>query len=30
MLTSEGFMANEMTAKCPSKYEEAPGVAAGR
>ena len=25
-LTPNGFMANEMTAKCPSKYEEAPGV----
>ena len=23
-LTPEGFMATEMTAKCPSKYEEAP------
>ncbi|MNC87236.1 Cytochrome c-type biogenesis protein CcmE [compost metagenome] len=23
-LTSGGFMATEMTAKCPSKYEEAP------
>jgi cytochrome c-type biogenesis protein CcmE len=26
-LTPEGFMATEMTAKCPSKYEEAPGAA---
>ncbi len=25
VLTKEGFMANDMTAKCPSKYEEAPG-----
>ncbi len=25
-LTPEGFMATEMTAKCPSKYEEKPGV----
>jgi cytochrome c-type biogenesis protein CcmE len=24
-LTQDGFMANEMTAKCPSKYEEAKG-----
>jgi cytochrome c-type biogenesis protein CcmE len=23
-LTDQGFMATEMTAKCPSKYEEAP------
>jgi cytochrome c-type biogenesis protein CcmE len=23
-LTDEGFVASEMTAKCPSKYEEAP------
>ena len=23
-LTEQGFMATEMTAKCPSKYEEAP------
>jgi cytochrome c-type biogenesis protein CcmE len=23
-LTAEGFMATDMTAKCPSKYEEAP------
>jgi cytochrome c-type biogenesis protein CcmE len=31
-LTPNGFMASEMTAKCPSKYEEAPpkvGGAAG-
>jgi len=27
-LTPAGFMATEMTAKCPSKYEEAPGVSA--
>lgn len=26
-LTPKGFVATEMTAKCPSKYEEAPGVA---
>jgi cytochrome c-type biogenesis protein CcmE len=25
-LTPNGFMATEMTAKCPSKYEEAPGA----
>jgi|SRR5687767_8410636 len=25
-LTPTGFMATEMTAKCPSKYEEAPGL----
>ncbi len=25
-LTQTGFMATEMTAKCPSKYEEAPGA----
>jgi cytochrome c-type biogenesis protein CcmE len=24
-LTADGFVANEMTAKCPSKYEEANG-----
>lgn len=30
VLTADGFMANDMTAKCPSKYEEAPGVAAKR
>jgi len=29
-LTANGFMATEMTAKCPSKYEEAPGVAASK
>jgi cytochrome c-type biogenesis protein CcmE len=23
-LTADGFMATDMTAKCPSKYEEAP------
>ena len=27
-LTPEGFMATEMTAKCPSKYEEAPAGSA--
>jgi cytochrome c-type biogenesis protein CcmE len=27
-LTSQGFMATEMTAKCPSKYEAAPPLAA--
>ena len=26
-LTSDGFMATEMTAKCPSKYEAAPPLA---
>jgi cytochrome c-type biogenesis protein CcmE len=26
-LTPDGFMATEMTAKCPSKYEESPGAA---
>ena len=25
-LTDQGFMATDMTAKCPSKYEEAPAV----
>ena len=31
VLTSDGFMANEMTAKCPSKYDEAPpGVSSSR
>ena len=25
-LTPEGFVASEMTAKCPSKYEETPGL----
>ena len=25
-LTSQGFVATEMTAKCPSKYEEAPAA----
>jgi cytochrome c-type biogenesis protein CcmE len=25
-LTPEGFMATEMTAKCPSKYEEKPDL----
>jgi cytochrome c-type biogenesis protein CcmE len=30
VLTKDGFMADEMTAKCPSKYEEAPGVATSR
>jgi cytochrome c-type biogenesis protein CcmE len=29
-LTADGFMATDMTAKCPSKYEEAPGVTAIR
>lgn len=29
-LTKDGFMANEMTAKCPSKYEAAPTVGASR
>jgi len=28
-LTPSGFMATEMTAKCPSKYEAAPGVGSG-
>lgn len=28
-LTPAGFMATEMTAKCPSKYEEAPPGAVG-
>ena len=27
ILTKEGFVANDMTAKCPSKYEAAPGPA---
>ena len=27
-LTPNGFMATDMTAKCPSKYEEAPGALA--
>ena len=27
VLTKEGFVANDMTAKCPSKYEAAPGPA---
>ena len=27
VLTKEGFMANDMTAKCPSKYDEAKGPA---
>ena len=27
VLTKDGFMANDMTAKCPSKYEAAPGPA---
>ena len=27
VLTKEGFVANAMTAKCPSKYEAAPGPA---
>jgi cytochrome c-type biogenesis protein CcmE len=29
-LTSDGFMATDMTAKCPSKYEEAPGPSVSR
>ena len=28
-LTSDGVMATEMTAKCPSKYEAAPAVGSG-
>ncbi len=28
-LTATGFMATQMTAKCPSKYEEAPRGSAG-
>jgi cytochrome c-type biogenesis protein CcmE len=28
-LTPQGFMATEMTAKCPSKYEAAPGTPSG-
>ena len=27
-LTDQGFLAKDMTAKCPSKYEEAPAVGA--
>lgn len=27
VLTKDGFIANDMTAKCPSKYEAAPGPA---
>ena len=27
VLTKEGFVAHDMTAKCPSKYEAAPGPA---
>jgi cytochrome c-type biogenesis protein CcmE len=27
VLTNDGFVANDMTAKCPSKYEAAPGPA---
>jgi cytochrome c-type biogenesis protein CcmE len=30
VLTKEGFVANDMTAKCPSKYEEASGPAVKR
>jgi cytochrome c-type biogenesis protein CcmE len=30
VLTKEGFMANDMTAKCPSKYEEASGPSVKR
>jgi len=29
-LTPNGFVANEMTAKCPSKYEEAQGPSVSR
>jgi cytochrome c-type biogenesis protein CcmE len=29
-LTSDGFMATDMTAKCPSKYVEAPGPSVSR
>src|SRR5262245_22120815 len=29
-LTDQGFMATDMTAKCPSKYEEAPAVGASQ
>jgi cytochrome c-type biogenesis protein CcmE len=29
-LTDQGFMAKDMTAKCPSKYEEAPAVGASQ
>ena len=29
-LTDQGFMATDMTAKCPSKYEEAPTVGVSR
>ena len=29
-LTDQGFMATGMTAKCPSKYEEAPAVGASQ
>ena len=28
-MTDAGFMATDMTAKCPSKYEEVPGLPAG-
>jgi cytochrome c-type biogenesis protein CcmE len=30
VLTTDGFMANDMTAKCPSKYDEAAGPAVKR
>ena len=30
VLTKDGFMANDMTAKCPSKYDEATGPAGKR
>jgi cytochrome c-type biogenesis protein CcmE len=30
VLTKDGFMANDMTAKCPSKYDEASGPAVKR
>jgi cytochrome c-type biogenesis protein CcmE len=29
-LTDQGFLAKDMTAKCPSKYEEAPAVGASQ
>jgi hypothetical protein len=28
-MTDAGFVATDMTAKCPSKYEEVPGLPAG-
>ena len=30
VLTKDGFMANDLTAKCPSKYDEATGPAVKR